>query len=182
MNWIQVVYFKLKEISPVFAPAKAKNRAYFLLPFRQIFEWKHEISVQFWPWTNWIQFIRYLPVPQWSSFYWKLTSRPNSFHIHLSMYGMVFMYTGQFCANIFRRLPYGKLPYLRNYTIYSNKISYMFFSHPLGNVYEVFLKSEDFFNFRHKWVKSFTACVAWDIIAPSTQPMHFTMHLTRRTA
>ena len=102
MNWIQVVYFKLKHIWPLFAPAKAKrtgsffnesksqskfglvvssndnyfteelvnilwieiklfisnwkrfdlylpllklkNRACFLLPFRQIFEWKHEIS------------------------------------------------------------------------------------------------------------------------------------------
>ena len=76
--------------------------------FHQIFEWKHEISVQIWPWTNWIQFIRYLPVPQWSSFHWKLTLRPNLFHINLSMYGMlVCMYTDQFCTCICLWLPYG---------------------------------------------------------------------------
>ena len=31
-----------------------------------------------------------------------------------------------------------------------------------------------------KPIKSCTACVAWDITDPSTQPMDFTMHLTRR--
>ena len=31
-----------------------------------------------------------------------------------------------------------------------------------------------------KLIKSCTACVAWDIAGPNTQPMHFTMHLTRR--
>ena len=42
MNWIQVVYFKLKVIWPLFSPSKAKKPRSFLLPFRQIFEWKHE--------------------------------------------------------------------------------------------------------------------------------------------
>ena len=50
MNWIQVVCFKLKEIWPLFAPAKAKKSSLFLLPFRQTFEWK-QISVQIWPWS-----------------------------------------------------------------------------------------------------------------------------------
>ena len=42
MNWIQVVYFKLKEIWPLFSTAKDKKRACFLLPFRQS-KWKYEI-------------------------------------------------------------------------------------------------------------------------------------------
>ena len=39
-------------------------------------------------------------------------------------------------------------------TIHSDKISYMFFSCPFGNVYEVLEKSEHFLNLRHKWVKN----------------------------
>ena len=42
MNWIQVVYFKLKEIWPLLSNAQAKKPSSFLLPFCQIFEWKHE--------------------------------------------------------------------------------------------------------------------------------------------
>ena len=41
MNWIQVVYFKLKEIWPLFSPAKAKKQARLFVFF---FEWK-QISV-----------------------------------------------------------------------------------------------------------------------------------------
>ena len=41
VNWIQVVYFKLKEIWPLFSTAKNKKRALFLLPFHQS-KWKHE--------------------------------------------------------------------------------------------------------------------------------------------
>ena len=66
---------------------KTKNRARFLFPFCQTFEWKHKISVQIWPWTIWIQFIRYLPVPQWSSSHWKITSRSyQSLNVWCGMY------------------------------------------------------------------------------------------------
>ena len=41
MNCIQVVYFKLKEIWPLFSTSKDKKRARFFLPFRQS-KWKHE--------------------------------------------------------------------------------------------------------------------------------------------
>ena len=48
MNWIQVVYFKLKEIWPLFSTTKdkkkkkkKKKRVRFLLPIRQS-KWKHE--------------------------------------------------------------------------------------------------------------------------------------------
>ena len=40
-NWIQVVYFKLKEIWPLFCPANAKKQSSILLPFRQS-KWKYE--------------------------------------------------------------------------------------------------------------------------------------------
>ena len=86
MNCIQVVYFKLKEIWLLFSNAKAKNRARFLLPFRQIFEWKHEISVQIWPWTTCIQFKRYLSVTHWIFFGGggEISSRPKEvIHIHM---------------------------------------------------------------------------------------------------
>ena len=41
MNWIQVVYFKLKEIWPLFSTAKDKKWALFLLLFCQS-KGKHE--------------------------------------------------------------------------------------------------------------------------------------------
>ena len=50
-------------------------------------------------------------------------------------------------------MPYGNHPYLRNYTGYSKKISYMFFPRPFGNVYELSWKSDHFWNSWHKWVK-----------------------------
>ena len=45
MNWIPVVYFKLKEIWPLFSLAKAKKLSSFFFFF---FEWKllNEISVK----------------------------------------------------------------------------------------------------------------------------------------
>ena len=45
------------------------------------------------------------------------------------------------------------MPYLRNYTIYSDKISYLFLSITFDPTYGVLEKSEHFLNFRHKWVK-----------------------------
>ena len=44
MNWIQVVYFKLKDIWPLFSPAKAKKLSSFFtpLPPKQIKIWKYE--------------------------------------------------------------------------------------------------------------------------------------------
>ena len=54
---VGIIWIKFKlfisnwKIWPVFAPAKAKKPSWFFLPFRQIFEWKHEIPVQIWPWT-----------------------------------------------------------------------------------------------------------------------------------
>ena len=67
---------------------KPKNRVRFLLPFHQS-KWK-QISVQIWPWTTWIQYIRYLTVPQWSSFHWKLTSfggrEVKSLYLSISQY------------------------------------------------------------------------------------------------
>ena len=48
MNWIQVVYFILKEIWPLFSPAKAKKASSFftsLLP-KQMKIWKYETKTQ----------------------------------------------------------------------------------------------------------------------------------------
>ena len=39
MNWIQVVYFKLKETCPYFPLLKTKNRARFLLPYLWMKAW-----------------------------------------------------------------------------------------------------------------------------------------------
>ena len=50
MNWIQVVYFKLKEIWLLFSNAKSKKRAHFLLPFRQNMKVWKQISVKR-PWS-----------------------------------------------------------------------------------------------------------------------------------
>ena len=48
MNWIQVVYFKLKEIWPQLSPAKAKKPGSFFtsLPLKQMKIWKYETKSQ----------------------------------------------------------------------------------------------------------------------------------------
>ena len=105
MNWIQVIYFKLKEISPIFSTANHKKNWLFFtsLPLMQMQIWKYETksqskgySSQLLHWgmkfklfiSNWKRFDPYFPLlktKKWARFLlpfrqskWKYESmKPN---------------------------------------------------------------------------------------------------------
>ena len=119
MNWIQVVYFKLKEIWPLFSPAEATKTGSFFtsLPPKQMKIWKYETKSQ--SKGHEVSIIYYIYI---------------HIHTYIYIYIYIYIYTISTVINKFENFffvinvpvlyPYVPAfellqhPYLRNYTRY----------------------------------------------------------------
>ena len=144
-NWIQVLYFKLKVIWPLFSPAKAKKPARFLLTFRQS-KWKYEsmkpnLSQKAMKLALYIIYIQHVYI------------YINYIQSYKQIWKLFFCYKCASFVPVCAGICHTATTHISETTLDTKKISCMNFPRPLGNVYEVSWKSDHFLNSRQKWVK-----------------------------
>ena len=101
--------------------------------------------------------MRYLPVPQWSSFHYEITSRPNSFHINLSMTLWLYDFMLASFVPVFAGGDHMVTCHISETTLYTAKKFHTCSSHLLTSFWQCiwsFIKTEHFLNFWSKWVNN----------------------------